>query len=199
MHLPSKISNILRGLLQVWGTTGMKRNLWNREFSQGRWKCLETTPNDFVYLYLEKYARNGSILDLGCGSGNTGNELNFSAFSRYVGVDVSDVALREAKKRTAQSHRTRKNSYYQSDICDYKPDRTFDVILFRESLFYVPLPKIEATLARYSKCLAENGVFMVRMCDKDSYRRIVETIERDFHVLEKHDAKDSNAVVIVFR
>jgi SAM-dependent methyltransferase len=54
----------------------MKRRLWNREFANGRWNFIENTSGDLIYGYIEKYCRGGSILDLGCGSGNTDCELD---------------------------------------------------------------------------------------------------------------------------
>src|ERR1700674_5764890 len=93
MYLAQRVRNVSRGLLQRYGTESMKRALWNSEFMGGRWNCLDDTSGDCVYPYVEKYARNGSILDLGCGSGNTGIELDVTAYQQYVGVDISDAAI----------------------------------------------------------------------------------------------------------
>src|SRR5664280_1843566 len=71
VHLANKARKFLRGLLQAYGNEWIKKSLWNLEFSRGRWTCLEASPGDVVYKYIEKYVDGGSILDLGCGSGNT--------------------------------------------------------------------------------------------------------------------------------
>ena len=75
MPLPLKIKNKLRGLTQRWGTSDMIQTLWDKEYASGKWDHCDSTPGDPVYGFVEKYCRNGSILDLGCGAGNTGNEL----------------------------------------------------------------------------------------------------------------------------
>src|SRR5262245_18919549 len=99
MYLVRKVRNIVRGFLQAYGTTKVKRHLWNTEFSRGRWDCLDRTPCDCIYPYIEKYANNGSILDLGCGSGSTGSELDAIIYRYFIGVDISDVAIEKARRR----------------------------------------------------------------------------------------------------
>jgi len=153
MYLLRKAQDFLLWRLQAYGTPSIKKFLWNAQFSEGRWNCLNTTLGDCVYAYVEKYARDGSILDLGCGSGNTGNELEAKAYRHYTGVDISDVAIETAKRRSEDNRRADKNVYFQSDILDYAPTQPHDVILFRDSLYYVPAAKIRAILERYSRCL----------------------------------------------
>ena len=121
MFLARKMRNISRALLQVYGTKRVKRLLWNSEFAHGRWNALDSTPDDWIYPFIEKHARGGSILDLGCGSGNTGNELNPGAYSHYTGVDISDVAIDKARTRTQAHGRAETCRYLQSDIVDYVP------------------------------------------------------------------------------
>ena len=153
MYLLRKAQDFLLWRLQAYGTPSIKKFLWNVQFSGGKWNCLNTTLGDCVYAYVEKYARDGSILDLGCGSGNTGNELEAKAYRHYTGVDISDVAIETAKRRSEDNRRADKNVYFQSDILDYAPTQPHDVILFRDSLYYVPAAKIRAILERYSRCL----------------------------------------------
>jgi SAM-dependent methyltransferase len=153
-----------------------------------------------VYGCIEKYANKGSILDLGCGSGSTGNELDATADGDYAGVDISDLANEMARRRAGENGRADKNNYLQADISDYVPTQQFNVILFRDSIYYVPRAKIKRMLDRYSQYLRERGVFTVRMCGvsgKD--KTIVDTIESGFEVVEKDLSVQPNTVVIVFR
>ena len=85
----------------------------------------------------------GSILDLGCGSGSTANELSGTAYQVYTGVDISDVALENAKKRTEENRRGDKNQYFQSNIFSYVLTRRYDARWI------------------YSNYLKERGVFIV--------------------------------------
>jgi SAM-dependent methyltransferase len=199
MQLAQNVRNKIRALLQAYGTRKVKRYLWDIEFSQGRWDCLDTTPGDCVYLYIEKAANGGSILDLGCGSGSTANELGANTYRDYTGVDISDVALDKAIKRTEGNGRADKSRFFQSDVSNYVPTQQFDVILFRDSIYYVARPNIRPTLQRYSKYLKQGGVFIVRMDGGDKRGSIVKVIESNFDVLEKHVHEQPDAVVLAFR
>lgn len=194
-----KVRNVWRAFLQARGSSRSKRQLWNGEFAGGRWDYIDHTPEDFVYQFLEKYAKGGSILDLGCGSGNTGNELKQESYHDYTGVDISDVAIERAKVRSLERGREEKNHYLQSDLDAFRPDGYYDVILFRESLFYVPLSKIKSLLDRQAAHLTADGVFIVRMYDRVKYRKIVELIERNFDVVEAASPAHAATILMVFR
>ena len=199
MYLTNKLRNIWRRLLQSWGSPWIKRIIWNKEFAEGRWDHLAETPGDCVYRYVEKYVQNGDILDLGCGSGNTGNELDYSKYQSYTGVDISNVAIQKAVSRSELSGRIFKNHYFQSDILTYRPQGTYQVILFRESLNYIPRVNLIGMLQRYQKYLDESGVFVVRLYDRYKYKAIYELIRTNFHVIEEFLPEDMDTVVMIFR
>jgi SAM-dependent methyltransferase len=184
----------LASFLKSYGPSRIKKMLWDKEFSQGQWNFIDNTEGDCVYENLEKYAKNGSILDLGCGPGNTANELSSGAYHSYVGVDISEAALDKARKRTAVNGRTGKNTFVQGDFVNYEPIEKFDVILFRESMYHVPMGKIRSTLDRLSAYLKEGGVFIVRMYtgdaesggkDKPRPTAMIRIMEEAFEVVEK--------------
>jgi len=194
-----KVRNALRGVLQAYGTEHVKRRLWDSEFLQGRWNCLDDTAGDCVYLFVEKYARQGRILDLGCGSGSTGNELDATTYHSYIGVDVSEVALEKARRRTEENRRQDKNQYFQSDILSYLPTHKFNVILYRDSIYYIPRGRITGMLKRYAEYLEEGGVFLARIVSGGTSKAVVETIESRFDVVEKYISGQPGATVLVFR
>src|ERR1043166_4020995 len=169
----ARVKSALRGQVQRRGTPWMKSLIWDAEYAGGKWNCCEATPGDHVYQYLAKYCNHGSILDLGCGSGNTGTELAPESYSQYTGIDVSQVAIAKATKRSRECGRENLNEYSQSDIVGYSPPRKYDVILFRESVYYIPRPKFDATLKRYSRHLLPAGVFIVTVYSRVDYDWVV--------------------------
>src|SRR2546426_5878593 len=112
--------SFMRGLLKSYGPSSVKKRLWDAEFSIGKWNFIDDTVGDCVYPYLEKYARKGNILDLGCGPGNTATELAPDAYGQYVGVDISEAALSKAAKRTQVSGRSNKNRFMQADFLSFE-------------------------------------------------------------------------------
>jgi trans-aconitate methyltransferase len=195
-----RVRNGVRGFLQAYGTGTIKRYLWDGEFARGRWDCPERPASDFSYPYIEHYATNGSILDLGCGAGRTANELNDATFRQYTGVDVSDVAIETARTTTAAAGRSAKIRFTQSDIATYVPTERHDVILFMESLYYIPWARIPALLNRYSDYLKPGGVFIVRMwMGTDKYVPIATAIQSQFLVVDQQVSEEPKATLIVFQ
>lgn len=199
MGFVGRARNVVRRAIQSWGPSEAKRRLWNREFASGHWDHLLDTRGDCVYAFVERYSLGGDVLDLGCGSGNTGCELAETAYRFYRGVDISDVAIAQAARRAAEAGRSPKNSYEQSDIARYRPDRTFDVILFRESLNYVPSPEVGAVLTRYREHLTDRGVFVVRLYDRHRHADLCAAISERFEMLERFEPADQSTIVLIFR
>jgi SAM-dependent methyltransferase len=199
MQMPFRVRNQVRALLQAYGTAAIKKRLWNREYADGRWDCLDDTRGDCVYRFVERYAAGGTILDLGCGSGSTANELSLTTYRGYTGVDISEVALTKARERSAENGREGRTSYVRSDIYRYVPNGRFDVILFRDSIYYIPPARISGMLERYASYLRKDGVFVVRMASEQKYRGLARAIEDRFDILERHVSHAPEAIVIVFR
>ena len=80
MYIVERTLTFVRGFLTSYGPSSIKKRLWDKDFSSGKWDFIDNTAGDCVYPYLEKYAQHGNILDLGCGPGNTANELASDAY-----------------------------------------------------------------------------------------------------------------------
>jgi 2-polyprenyl-3-methyl-5-hydroxy-6-metoxy-1,4-benzoquinol methylase len=205
-NIPQRALRFALGAFKSYAPSGLKRIFWDKEYSGHKWDFADHTENDCVYLHLEKHAANGSILDLGCGTGNTSNELARDAYQKYLGVDISEVCLSKARRRSQESGRAAKNQFVFGEILQFSTPQKFDVILFRESLYHVPMGKIVSTLNRYSKNLRENGVIIVRIYTSDTNgtpkprpTAMIGIIEREFDVVENCHYRESGATVIVFR
>jgi SAM-dependent methyltransferase len=207
MYIVQRALTFIGGFLKSYGPPNIKQLLWNKEFSGSKWGFIDNTVGDCVYPHLERYLQNGSILDLGCGPGNTANELAPAAYQTYVGVDISEAALGKAIRRSKESGRADKNRFVRDDFLNYVPNRQFDVILFRESMYHVPLGKVKTTLDRFSKYLKNGGVLVVRMStfsaqggnSKYRPRAMMRVMETEFDVVEKCQYGESGPTVIVFR
>jgi SAM-dependent methyltransferase len=199
-ELLRKVHDRMRDLLQTHGTSFTKQRLWDTEFAKGRWDPLDTTADDCVYSRIERSANGGSILDLGCGSGSTANELDGNSYGEYIGVDISEVAIARAQRRTEANGRAHKCKFLRGDVTAYVPMKQFDVILFRDSIYYIKRPQIIATLMRHSQWLREGGVFVVRIWDgRGKLKEFADIISRNFDIVEEYQHQESGAVVLVFR
>lgn len=206
MRTAQRTLNTIRGLAKRYGPAKIKMALWDQEFRGTHWDFIDDTTGDCVYAHLEKYLNNGNILDLGCGPGNTANELSAEAYTTYVGVDISEAALTKARRRTTQNGRDAKNSFACSDFLQYRPTQKFDVILFRESMYHVPLTKVRPILWHFADYLNNDGVFIVRVNTSDRMgghksrlTAAIAIMEREFDLVEKRQYGESGPTVIVFR
>ena len=206
MYIIDRTLRFTRGFLLSYGPTPIKKVFWDQEFSSGKWDFIDDTAGDCVYGHLDRFAVNKSVLDLGCGPGNTANEMA-PGYQKYVGVDIAEEALVKGRKRSERNGRASKNSFEQGDFLSYAPRQKFDVILFREAMYHVPLGKVKDTLDRYSKYLKDGGVFIVRMYLIDTKTRqsksrpiaMIGIMEKEFQVVEKTHYDEPGATVIVFR
>jgi len=205
MYIVDRGMRFVRGFLLSYGPSSLKKRFWDKDFSEGMWDFIDDTAGDCVYPHLAKYSKDGDILDLGCGPGNTACEMAIDSYRTYTGVDISEAALVKARKRTEQTGRVGKNTFAQGDFLGYQPTQQFDVILFRESMYHVPMGKVKPILDKYTKYLKEGGVFIVRMYTvKDGKRKyrpnaMIGVIEGAFEVVEKAEYADTGSTVIAFR
>jgi SAM-dependent methyltransferase len=210
MYIVDRTARFVRGFLLSYGPSNLKKRFWDKEYSEEKWSFAYNTVGDCVYPHLERHTANGSILDIGCGSGNTATEMAETSYRSYLGVDISEAALAKARKRSLECGRQDKNRFECGDFLTYVPTGQYDVILFRESMYHVPLGKVKGTLDRYSKYLRDGGVFVVRLFassgeianGKDKYRpaAMLGIMEAEFDVVEKCKYEDpGRPTVIVFR
>ncbi len=194
----AKLKNAVLTRLKAWGPGRLQRYAWNREFAEGHWDFIDSTPEDCIYDFLARYARGGAILDLGCGAGNTGNELAGGCYRDYVGVDISDVAVEKARERTLKAGRNGKNQYLQGDVVLFEPQKSFDVILFRESIWYIPKRRLLEVLARYRKHLKPGGVFLARIYDRNLRADVVDLLRSRTQIVEERALPGARDIVLVF-
>jgi SAM-dependent methyltransferase len=208
MYIVDRSLQFVRGFLLSYGPSNIKRRFWDKEYSEEKWSFAYNTVGDCVYDHLERNARNGSILDIGCGSGNTATEMAENCYLSYLGVDISEAALAKARRRSQECGRGDKNRFECGDFLTYVPSGKYDVILFRESMYHVPLGKVKSTLDRYSAYLKDGGVFVVRLFassagrteDKRRPTAMLSIMAEEFDVLEnaRYDVP-GKPTVMVFR
>jgi SAM-dependent methyltransferase len=175
-----------RGILQRHAPGPLKRVIWDLEFRAGRWTCLDRPAGECSHPEVEHYAAGGHVLDLGCGPGSTGNELAPGTYASYTGVDISAVAVHRAQARAREAGREATNAYTQGDVITYVPSRTYDVIHFGDSIYYLPLVQIPAVLRRYAAYLTPTGHFIVQLSDQSGrYASMADLISSHLEVVHR--------------
>ena len=112
----------------------VKKETWEKEFSNGKWDYLDSTPAErsrsaIIGMYCKLYSPNGNILDVGCGLGTLADFLEPIQIRKYLGLDISEEAIARGN---------RKNLNFQIiDFQSFKKNKQYDVIIFNEVLYYM--------------------------------------------------------------
>jgi len=154
------------------------RTDWDAEYAGGDWEYLHNLSESGRYgvlaAFCSRFSSGGGVLDHGCGEGIFSQYLVTGRFSEYLGVDVSSDAIRKANERYAAE----RIGFQVGDVETFAPDRSFDLIVFNEVLYYLAHP--EQTLARYAPSLAPGGVFIVSMFDMLKSRKVWQALDARF-------------------
>ncbi len=134
---------------------------WEAQYAAGRWDFLaqlsELSRFSVLAGYIWQLRPGGSVLDIGCGQGVLARRLPNSAYSRYVGIDLSGSAI-----AVAQAQQPERTSFLATDCEDYSPSEQFDVMVFNEVLCCLRDPL--RTVERYTRSLNPGGLLLVSMC-----------------------------------
>lgn len=166
----------------------LEQGWWDREYGRDGLARIEGDAELSRHLLVAALARHfgpaGAILDIGCGTAGLLAPLR-AAFGgrplRYVGLDLSAVALQQAAARhdrlAAGSPDTTSVEFVQRGFDDYRPHERFDVVIFSESLYYAPDPA--ATVRRYAASLNEGGILIVSMWRRPSRHGVWRALRRE--------------------
>jgi 2-polyprenyl-3-methyl-5-hydroxy-6-metoxy-1,4-benzoquinol methylase len=129
--------------------------------------------------YVCHFSPGGVVLDAGCGQGVLLRRLPDSAYSKYVGIDMSESAIAAAREL-----KNGPRSFLVSDCESYTPTDRFDVIVFNEVLYCFRDPL--AVVRRYSRSLNDGGVLLVSMCTAaQGADAILERLRAEYAVVDE--------------
>jgi SAM-dependent methyltransferase len=142
------------------GDIPMAKPLWESQYRHGFWNYLsdaDEVPRYSVLAgYLSYLKPGGSILDVGCGVGVLQERLIAGSYTRYVGLDVSEIAIEKASARSDD-----RTSFICAEAEGYVPREHFDAIVFNESLHYLESPL--DVFERYCHSLEPGGIALTSL------------------------------------
>ncbi len=155
---------------------------WEEQYRAGRWDFMrgldEVARYGVIAVFVQRLARGGAVLDVGCGEGLLADQLRPHDCRRYLGIDVSEAAIAQAAARADAS-----TSFAAADAeTAPPPDGPWDVVVLNESVYYFHQPL--ATLQRYETVLAEGGAFVVSTFRSRRADAVVRTLLGRYRLLE---------------
>lgn len=134
------------------------RDQWETQYLSGKWAKLEQLDElarySVIVGYMAYLKPQGAVLDVGCGEGILFKRYKPHGYSRYLGIDISEVAL--AKLAEQQDENT---AFVRVEAEAYRPTELFDVIVFSEALYYFQAPL--TVIERYSHALQQDGILII--------------------------------------
>lgn len=182
--LTTTLKKQLSAILPYQPMKGEKEVL-ETEYAKGSWDYLrninELPRFSIVAGYCHYFNEMGTILEIGCGEGILQEKLNPDKYKRYVGIDISEEAIRRAAHKQDE-----KNGFQAEDASTFIPSEKFDIIVFNECLEYFDDP--QKLVKRYEPFLEKNGIFIVSMfagTDTVRTKRIWRILESVYSVKAK--------------
>jgi 2-polyprenyl-3-methyl-5-hydroxy-6-metoxy-1,4-benzoquinol methylase len=144
-----------------------------KRYSDGRWAYMNEAAESHRYSIIagccEYYVPgNRTVLDVGCGEGILQRRLRYTS---YVGVDMNLQAITLARSKESENTR-----FVLAGAEDFQPDGAYDVIVFNESLYYIPNPM--TVFNKYRAFLNQAGVIVVCMFQTNLARRLWKELQR---------------------
>jgi SAM-dependent methyltransferase len=165
----------------AWEASGSRGDVpvdagtWDDQYRSGHWSFLHDPSELARYGALaassQRLTPARTILDVGCGEGILRELLRDRGYQRYVGVDLSSVAIEAARRSAAPE-----DSFVVADAETYAPGETFDAVVLNECLYYFHDPLEQAE--RYMRMTTPEGALIISMFESPRTRAILRVLER---------------------
>ncbi len=140
------------------GDAPVSQETWEEQYRAGRWRFMgaldELARYSVIAGYVNELHPGGSVLDVGSGEGILLDHLRPFGVTKYLGVDLSEEAVRQGAQRMDESA-----TLVAANAETYRPEARWDAIVFNECVYYFEDPV--GTVLRYRGALAEGGTLIV--------------------------------------
>jgi SAM-dependent methyltransferase len=165
------------------GDAPVPREIWEAQYRSGQWSFLreldQMTRYSVIAGYVQTLKRDGHFLDVGCGEGLLLERLCGTAYSKFVGIDISETAIERAQEK----HYPR-SLFACVDAREFVAAENFDAIIFNEVLYYFPDPL--GMSRKYCDWLKPGGLLITSLYGRsDRARAIARLLKKTYRSIDE--------------
>ena len=176
-----------------FGPAWLRGLAFDAKYQRGSWRFQEEVTGELSAV-VRQYLKKGDLLVMGCGGASILAGLEADGLNSALGIDLSEEAIRLAKRYASE-----KVSFQRADMISFVCPKKYDVILFSESLNYVPHGSLDAFLERLVADLKPGGSIISTLAQPKRYEEILKHIRQRFAVEVDCNFSGSVRHLIVFR
>jgi 2-polyprenyl-3-methyl-5-hydroxy-6-metoxy-1,4-benzoquinol methylase len=152
-----------------------------RENRKDSWQRLrggnEAARYSAVRSAIERYARDGFVLDIGCSQGILQEGLRYG---RYLGVDNCEQSITLARPKCG-----RRTQFVCADGSSFVADQAPDAVVMNEVIYYLPDPI--GVVEHHARRLTPGGVVIISIYARTwSSQRLLRALAARFELLESN-------------
>jgi len=174
------------------GPARLRARSFDVKYRSGEWD-FRSDSRDLARL-VEEYINKGHLLVLGCGTCSIVRDLTPNSFTSLLGIDLSVEAITRARRSSGSRER-----FEVGDMLTFQCQQQYDVVLFSESLYYVPGRHRAALLHSLRANLTDTGRVIVTIAEPKRYAAILKAIRLAFDVEVDRALDSGERHVLVFR
>ena len=128
--------------------------------------------------------------------------MPIGSLRRYVGVDISSEAIAQAEDRAATIEApVGGDLFIAGSITDPSVlalvGKDFDVILLRETIYYIDLDELPDFVSRLCAMLSTRGLVLIRIWDRFRYAAHVNAVRKLLSVVEEITPDGKPSILMV--
>lgn len=154
----SNNNSFIGGILSFIKRKTSQKYRFNQQYANKQWDGLRSVDDlgrySLIAGYIRFFSPDARILDLGCGEGVLQERIRPEEYSHYLGIDISDVAIANARNKA-----NKKTEFLVGDLARLKLNGVFDAIVYNESIYYLSDPG--ASVRSLFSNISSNGIFIV--------------------------------------
>ncbi|MFH1236006.1 MAG: class I SAM-dependent methyltransferase [Parcubacteria group bacterium] len=125
------------------------------------------TPSPLVQMVWKDFPQHARCLDLGCGKGNDALFLAQQGF-RVDAIDISADVVQRVRNAAEEKRIAEELNVKQADVASHRvPEGTYDVIICRNVLHFLPKTKALSVLKNLQHALKPSGFLIISVFTED--------------------------------